>query len=167
MKGALAYTGAVREDFKKVASAMHFDVPEILADVAVMGLAERSFKSAVLEAPARQLLDRVPPVDAPDDEWLSYLGVLRALRRHLGDDDLIGYAAGVERAVAETHNPALQARIILLASWTLEDHPAAKRSLERKFRELARKYNDAVRGVLPAPKKGWRSKPGRAKGVGD
>jgi len=165
MHGALAYVAPVREDIKVVAAATYGKIPEILADVAILGLVERSFKSSVLELAGRELLGVLPAADAPDEEWLGYVAILRALRRHLSEDDLVGYAAELEAAVQETHNPALQARVILLASWTLEDYPAAKKSLERKFRELAKKYNEAVLGVLPPMKKGWRAK-GRHKSKG-
>ena len=158
MQGALAYVEVVREDFKKIAAAVHGSVPDILADVAILGLAERSFKSGVMEIPARAVLDRLPAPDAPESEWLAYVAVLRALRRQLGEDDLLRYAAGLEAAASQLHNPSLEARLLILAGWTLEEYPAAKKSLERKFRELAMKYNEAVRAVLPPPKKGWRPK---------
>lgn len=158
IRGALSYTGKVRTDIKSLAETIHGTVPEIAADVAILSLAERSFRSAVLEGGGREVLDQLPGPDAADEEWLAYVALLRALRRHLGDDDLLGYAAGLEDAVLATSNPALQARILLLAGWALEDQPAAKRSLERKFKKIAAKYQDAVRSVLPEPKKGWRPK---------
>lgn len=158
MKGALSYVGAVRSDVRTIAEGLHGPVPEIALDIAVLSLAERSFRSSVLEGSARQILDEVPGVDAPDDEWLAYVALLRALRRHLGEDALLEYSARLEAAVLETGSPALQSRMLLLTGWALEDHPAAKKSLERKFREIASKYREAVKGVLPEPKKGWRPK---------
>ena len=158
MRGALELTGAVREDFKTIAGAIHGSVPEILADVAILTLAERSFRSGILELPGRELLANLPAADAPDDEWIAYVAVLRALRRHLGSDDLLEFAARLEEALQSISNPALRGRLLLLTVWTLEDHPAAKRSLERKFKELSNKYAEAIRGILPPPRKGWRSK---------
>lgn len=158
IKGALDYTGAVRDDVKSIARAVRGPIPEILADVVVLGLAERSFRSGVLEVPGRVLLDELPSPNAGADEWLSYVALLRALRRQLGEDDLLEYASKLEAAASELGNPGLQARLMILTGWTLEDHPVAKRSLERKFHALAKKYNEAVRAVLPPPRKGWRAK---------
>jgi len=152
IKSAIAETSSIKENFKTFAESHGNPIPDIATDGAIIMLAERSFRSSVLVKPCIELLNETPDADSTEGEWISYMAILAALRNLLDEDTLLTYAAEVEKNIKEVRNPALRARVTFINMWTLQEHPKERKSLEKKFNTMLRKYNQAVRGAFLSPK---------------
>jgi hypothetical protein len=162
IEGALHETKALREDFVKLASALHGNVPDVVADIALMTMADRSFKSGLLSTAGARVLDTLP-LETVDDA-LGFVALLSALRHHLSEDELLSFGSRFEDAATAFGDKAVQARLLLMGGFVLEDVPAIKKRLEDKYSILRERYPDVIRGILPPPRKGWRRKKRLPKG---
>ena len=158
VRQALGYVLPARRNLQEALTNHGLDTPALIIDVYAMLLADASFGSMFLSSEIRSLLAELTS-DAVDEEGiLKRLALISAGKRVLGREEVLDHVSTLVAATEKAKLPPhLEARLLVLAATAASnDHPVVK-TITKRLKRLAAKSPELLKGILPEPKKGFRS----------
>ena len=147
----------MRQGLLKAAQGNTAKIPQIIADVLVLTLADHSFGSGFLVRESMTLFNSLS-AEHTESSIERMLPLLGAMQRFLTPIELREATDAALEALSSTPGLGVdeQVRALLLLMFIERGDKDFNKTLKRKLNKLRRNYPETFRKLLPSPRDGYR-----------